>query len=107
LQRKLVKSFEARALAVRRVTTNQGKNTPGIDNIVWNTDNSKIEAITRLKNLSKYESSPVKRVYIPKENSKELRPLGILTMFDRVVQALFYIALLHFLSKNTSPITFG
>lgn len=103
LQRILVRSFEARALAVRRVTTNQGKNTTGIDNVIWNTDILKIEAIIILKDLQNYKSSPVRRIYIPKEETQEIRPLGILTIFDRAVQALFYIALLP-ISETRSDI---
>jgi RNA-directed DNA polymerase len=34
LQRKLVTSFEGRALAVRRVSSSSGGKTPGVDNIV-------------------------------------------------------------------------
>jgi RNA-directed DNA polymerase len=35
LQLILVSSFAARALAVKKVTTNQGSNTPGIDGMTW------------------------------------------------------------------------
>jgi hypothetical protein len=34
LQRKLMSSFEARALAVRKVTTNKRNKTPGLDKII-------------------------------------------------------------------------
>jgi hypothetical protein len=34
LQLKLSTSFEGRALAVRRVTTNSGAKTPGVDSVV-------------------------------------------------------------------------
>ena len=30
-------SFSAKALAVKRVTENPGKRTPGVDHILWNT----------------------------------------------------------------------
>ena len=36
LQRILVRSLPARRLAVRRVTMNKGKRTPGIDRVLWN-----------------------------------------------------------------------
>lgn len=36
LQRRLVLSFAGRALAVRRVVTNSGSKTAGIDRIKWN-----------------------------------------------------------------------
>jgi RNA-directed DNA polymerase len=44
LQRLLTRSFSGKALAVRRVTENQGKNTPGVDKVVWNTPQKKINA---------------------------------------------------------------
>jgi RNA-directed DNA polymerase len=45
LQDNLVWSWEARALAVRTITTNKGKNTPGVDNVVWDTPEAKFAAI--------------------------------------------------------------
>ena len=41
LQWILTHSFYAKLLAVRRVTQNKGKNTPGIDGVVWKTPNRK------------------------------------------------------------------
>lgn len=92
LQTKLVRSFSARALAVRRVTTNKGNKTPGIDGKVWNNVKEKMEAIHELKSLQEYKAKPVRRVYIPKGNG-QLRPLGIPIMYDRAVQALYMFAL--------------
>ena len=37
LQRLLTRSFSAKALAVKRVTENQGKRTPGVDGQTWST----------------------------------------------------------------------
>jgi RNA-directed DNA polymerase len=34
-------SFEGRALSVRKITLNDGKNTAGIDKIIWSTSYSK------------------------------------------------------------------
>jgi RNA-directed DNA polymerase len=89
LQEQIIRSFCARALAVKLVTTNQGSSTPGIDGKVYKTANQKAMVIHLLKDFSKsYKPKPVKRVYIPKTNSDEKRSLGIPTMFDRCVQAL-------------------
>ena len=41
LQWLLVHSFYAKALAVKRVTSNKGKRTPGIDNVLWRTSRQK------------------------------------------------------------------
>jgi RNA-directed DNA polymerase len=92
LQNKLVQSFAARALAVKRVTSTKGKNTPGIDKMTWITNEQKCVAIISLSNLSNYECKPVRRVYIPKPDGS-MRPLGIPNMYDRAVQTLFAFAL--------------
>lgn len=66
LQDNLVRSWEARALAVRTITTNKGKNTPGVDNVVWNTPETKFAAIPQqLVDPNSYQCQKVKRVYIP------------------------------------------
>lgn len=91
LQRMLVRSFAAKALAVRRVTENRGKRTPGVDRELWNTPDEKWRAIFRLKRQG-YKPKPLRRVYIPKANGKR-RPLGIPTMLDRAMQALYLLAL--------------
>jgi len=91
LQRLLTNSFHAKALAVKRVTENQGKRTAGIDNVLWSTPESKFEAIGKLKRNG-YHPKPLRRIYIPKSNGK-LRPLSIPTMHDRAMQALHLLAL--------------
>ena len=91
LQHLLVTSFEAKALAVRKVTSNKGKRTAGVDHIKWDTDAKKIEAIRSLTRRG-YKALPLKRVNIPKANGKT-RPLGIPTMKDRAMQALYLMAL--------------
>ncbi|MFC0131002.1 group II intron reverse transcriptase/maturase [Massilia eurypsychrophila] len=91
LQRWLTRSFSAKALAVKRVTENQGKRTAGVDQQLWNTPLRKFAAIAQLVKR-RYRPLPLRRVYIPKANGKE-RPLGIPTMKDRAMQALHLLAL--------------
>ncbi len=91
LQILLTKSLSGRRLAVKRVTENRGKDTPGIDDIVWKTPQEKSNAVNLLRRKG-YRAKPLKRVYIPKANGKK-RPLGIPTMKDRAMQALFQLAL--------------
>lgn len=81
LQHQIVHSFYAKALAVKRVTTNKGRHTSGVDGITWNTSEEKFEAIKFLKRRG-YKPMPLRRVYIPKGN-KKLRRLSIPTMKDR------------------------
>ena len=91
LQWILTHSFYAKALAVKRVTSNKGKNTPGIDGVLWKTAKAKMEAVLSLRQHG-YKAQPLKRIYIPKKNGK-LRPLSIPTMHDRAMQALYKLAL--------------
>lgn len=91
LQRLLTHSFSGKALAVKRVTENQGKRTPGVDGVIWKTPGARHKAIESLRRRG-YQPQPLRRVHIPKANGK-LRPLGIPTMKDRAMQALHLLAL--------------
>lgn len=91
LQWMLTHSFYAKALAVKRVSSNKGKATAGVDGKTWNTPIAKANAITELKRRG-YSPQPLRRVHIKKSNGK-LRPLGIPTMKDRAMQALYLMAL--------------
>lgn len=91
LQWLLTHSFSAKALAVKRVTENKGKYTSGVDKKAWLSPMSKTLAVESL-NIKGYKALPLKRCYIPKKNGKK-RPLGIPTMHDRAMQALFLLAL--------------
>ena len=91
LQRLLTHSYFAKLLAVKRVTENHGKNTTGIDGVRWPTPESKLAAARSLEKKG-YKAKALKRVFIPKKNGKK-RPLGIPTMKDRAMQALYLLAL--------------
>lgn len=92
LQYLLTHSYHAKLLAVRKVTTNKGKKTPGVDKVLWNTPAQKMAAVLSLTDKG-YKASPLRRVYIDKKGKKAKRPLGIPTMYDRAMQALYALAL--------------
>lgn len=73
LQWMLTHSFSGKALAVKRVTENQGRKTPGVDGKTWSTPRDKSQAIMSLKRHG-YKTMPLKRIHIPKANGKK-RPL--------------------------------
>jgi hypothetical protein len=128
LQRLLTHSFSGKALAVRRVTENQGKNTPGVDKVTWNTPHKKLNAVYTLGQRD-YHPQPLRRVSIPKKNGK-MRALGIpiwaahylsfqakfgipcvLLQVDRKIRStsivIFYHRSLHFLSVSLFPLPLG
>lgn len=105
LRRLLTHSFSGRALAVRRVTDNQGKRTPGVDRIIWRTPAAKLKALGSLHRRG-YRPQPLRRVYIPKANGKQ-RPLGIPTMKDRAMQALYLLALAPIAETTGDPNSYG
>jgi RNA-directed DNA polymerase len=91
LQRLLTRSTSAKALAVRRVTENRGRKTPGVDGQTWSTPDDKWQAVESLGNTG-YRPLPLRRVHIPKASGGK-RPLGIPVMRDRAMQALHLLAL--------------
>ena len=105
LQWLLTHSFYAKALAVKRVTSNRGKNTAGVDHELWLTPEAKFKAINKLKRRG-YRPQPLKRVYIPKKNGK-LRPLSIPTMTDRAMQTLYMFALEPLAETYGDPNSYG
>jgi RNA-directed DNA polymerase len=105
LQRLLTHSFSGKVLAVRRVTENSGKQTPGIDGLIWNSPAKKAAAIDSLQQHG-YRAQPLRRVYIPKSNGRR-RPLGIPTMKDRALQALYLLALDPIAETTADPNSYG
>jgi RNA-directed DNA polymerase len=105
LQHLLTHSRSAKVLAVLRVTQNQGKDTPGVDGVTWTTPAQKREAVNTLRQRG-YRPQPLRRVYIPKKNGK-LRPLGIPTMRDRAMQALYLQALDPVAESRADPHSYG
>lgn len=87
----LTHSLSGRALAILRVISNSGARTPGVDGIVWDTPEAKSAAINTLRRHG-YRPQPLRRVDIPKSNGRQ-RALGIPTLADRAMQALYLLGL--------------
>jgi RNA-directed DNA polymerase len=83
-------SFSATALAVRRVTANQGNRTPGIDRVVWDRPAKKRAAVYALTPRG-YRAQPLRRLYLAQSHGQK-RPLGIATMRDRALPMLSLFA---------------
>jgi len=93
LQKILINLFEAKLLAVRKVTQdNRGRKTAGVDGVKLLTPSQRISLAYKLKIDGR--CNPIKRSLIPKPgNPEKLRPLGIPTIHDRAKQALALLAL--------------
>jgi RNA-directed DNA polymerase len=105
LQRLLTHSWSGKVLAVKRVTENPGKHTAGIDQTLWETPAKKAAAVSTLRQHG-YRAQPVRRVYITKANGKK-RPLGIATLKDRAMQALYLLALEPIAETRADPNSYG
>lgn len=105
LQWLLTHSFYAKALAVKRVTSNSGKRTSGVDHELWLTPQAKFIAILKL-NRRGYRPQPLRRHYIPKKNGK-MRPLSIPTMTDRAMQTLYKFSLEPIAETYADPNSYG
>lgn len=85
----MIGSEENIRLAYRNIKTNKGSKTAGVDGLtikdIWHLNDTQVVKQVR-KRLKWYRPQPVKRVYIPKEGSDKMRPLGIPTIWDRLVQ---------------------
>jgi RNA-directed DNA polymerase len=86
----LTHSYSGRATAILRVVSNSGARTPGVDGVLWDTPEAKSTAFNALRRHG-YRPQPLRRVYIPKRDGK--RGLGIPTMADRAMQALYLLGL--------------
>ncbi len=95
------------------VLANHGRNTPGVDGVTKKTIDSQKDGRNRLVQQVReqlldedYHPQPVKRVYIPKANGK-MRPLGIATLQDRMVQASLKMVLEPIYESVFHPFSWG
>ncbi|HCA3884011.1 TPA: group II intron reverse transcriptase/maturase [Salmonella enterica] len=105
LQWLLTHAFSAKVMAVQRVTSNTGRNTPGVDGKIWKTPAQKLNGALSLRRRG-YRPQPLRRIYIPKKNGKR-RPLGIPVMADRAQQALHLLALEPVAETLADPNAYG
>ena len=106
LQRLLMHSWSAKLLAVRRITQdNQGKKTAGVDGVKSLTPTQRLMLAQTLTLGDK--AAPVRRVWIPKPGSNDMRPLGIPTIHDRALQALAHSVLEPEWEARFAPNSYG
>lgn len=124
LMKLLVRSESAKLLAIYIITQkNKGRITPGIDGKVYLTSKDRMELSKEKFDYGTYKFQPVLRRYIPKapENWRkmihgkgkrdvpktELRPLGIMTLKDRVMTTIISLALTAKWEALLSPDVMG
>lgn len=105
LQWLLTHSLEAKLLAVKKVISSKGAKTPGVDGKLYRTNTEKMQLALSLKQRG-YKAQPLKRVHIPKSNGKT-RALGIPTLRDRAMQALYLMAVEPVAETKADPNSYG
>ena len=106
LQRLLTHAFSAKAVAVKRVTEHHGKRTPGVDGVLWETPEKKAQAVATLRQRGD-RTQPLRRVSIAKSGGRGKRPLSIPCRKDRVMQALYLLALDPIAETLADPNSYG
>ena len=103
----MLRSFSNLLLSVHRVTQeNKGKRTPGVDKQLVLTPKARVKLEREWKEIQTGKVKSAKRVYIPKADGKQ-RPLGILTIKNRVAQAVVKNALEPYCESNFESHSYG
>jgi RNA-directed DNA polymerase len=126
LSKLLLKSSSSIILNVRRITEdNSGKKTAGIDRVKSLSPLEKVKLVNELMNLAQlsfksYRATPIRKVWIPKSirgksfceaktfaSNGKLKPLGIPTIKDRVIQGVVKTAIEPFYEAIFEPNSYG
>lgn len=94
-------------MAYNKLYRNKGAMTPGAtQETVDGMDLNKIQGIIEALKYERYQWTPVRRTYIPKSNGK-LRPLGIPTWSDKLLQEVVRMLLEAYYEPQFSPRSHG
>jgi group II intron reverse transcriptase/maturase len=94
--------------AYARLYANEGAMTPGATKeTVDGMSLAKIEAIIDALRHERYRWTPVRRTYIPKKRGKKLRPLGVPSWSDKLLQEVIRLMLEAYYEPQFSPHSHG
>nr|YP_009144874.1 hypothetical protein [Euglenaria anabaena]AKJ83321.1 hypothetical protein [Euglenaria anabaena] len=109
---KIIRSNLTQQFAVYRTISSSGAKSKGIQDKIRPTTHEQYETLRKdlwkiIKDPNKYKATPLKRVWLPKPNSKDLRPISVPNYVDRALQHLFLIVLEVISEEHADRFSFG